>query len=102
MLFLDILPLHPRTPDNRIHRAGSQLKNVWMSDKSWEQGIPKFEKLTLSLSHSISLYMLNNFCFHGYAQKSLSHSPDMLNNFCLIIGNVRSQLLRAREEIRSY
>ena len=32
--------------------------------------------------------MLNNFCFHVYAQMSLSHShtlsftPDMLNNFC--------------------
>merc|ERR1711994_1087893 len=27
--------------------------------------------LTLSFSHSITLHMLNNFCFHGYAQKSL-------------------------------
>ena len=48
------------------------------------------------LSHSLSLDMLNNFCFHLYAQKSLSHSHtlislshltlsltlDMLNNFC--------------------
>ena len=30
--------------------------------------------LKLSLSHSICFYMLNNFCFHGYAQKSHSHS----------------------------
>ena len=34
--------------------------------------------LTLSLSHSpthsVSLNMLNNFCFHIFAQKSLSHS----------------------------
>ena len=35
-----------------------------------------FEKLTLSLlllslSHSLTLNMLNNFCFHVYAQKSL-------------------------------
>ena len=36
-----------------------------------------FEKLSLSLlsqlslSHSLSLDMLNNFCFHVYAQKSL-------------------------------
>ena len=47
-----------------------------MSDKSWEPA-----KLD-------TLGMLNNFCFHVYAQKSLSHSHtlslslDMLNNFC--------------------
>ena len=29
--------------------------------------------LTLSISHSVSLDMLNNFRFHVYAQKSLSH-----------------------------
>ena len=68
------------------------IKNVWMSDKSWEPA-----KLD-------TLGMLNNFCFHVYAQKwlsqshtlsfsfsishshtlSLSHplSLDMLNNFC--------------------
>ena len=34
-----------------------------MSDKSWEP--------ELSLSHSLTLDMLNNFCFHVYAQKSL-------------------------------
>ena len=28
----------------------------------------------LSLSHSRTLVILNNFCFHVYAQKSLSHS----------------------------
>ena len=48
--------------------------------------------LTLSISHSLTLNMLNNFCFHVYAQKSLSHSLtlsishsltlNMLNNFC--------------------
>ena len=27
-----------------------------------------------ALSHSLTLDMLNNFCFHVYAQKSLSHS----------------------------
>ena len=27
--------------------------------------------LTLSISHSVSLDMLNNFCFHVYAEKSL-------------------------------
>ena len=27
--------------------------------------------VTLALSHSLSLNMLNNFCFHVYAQKSL-------------------------------
>ena len=46
----------------------------------------------LALSHSLTLDMLNNFCFHLYAQKSLSHSHtlsishsltlDMMNNFC--------------------
>ena len=30
--------------------------------------------LLLSLFHSLYLDMLNNFCFHVYAQKSLSHS----------------------------
>ena len=40
----------------------------------------KLEKLSLSLIsllslfHSLYLDMLNNFCFHVYAQKSLSHS----------------------------
>ena len=30
----------------RVHRAGSQLKNVWKSDKSWEpEKIWKFENL---------------------------------------------------------
>ena len=28
-------------------------------------------KLTISISHSLTLDMLNNFCFHVYAQKSL-------------------------------
>ena len=62
-----------------------------------------FLTLTLSISHSITLDMLNNFCFHLYAPKSLSHislsllsllsllsqlsmshsiTLDMLNNFC--------------------
>ena len=44
--------------------------------------------LKLSLSHSISFYMLNNFCFHVYVEKSHSHtltlshslSLDMLNH----------------------
>ena len=30
--------------------------------------------LTLSLSHSLTLHMLNNFCFHVYAEKSHSHT----------------------------
>ena len=29
---------------------------------------------SLSLCHSLTLVILNNFCFHVYAQKSLSHS----------------------------
>ena len=34
----------------------------------------KLETHSLTLSHSLTLDMLNNFCFHVYAQKSLSHS----------------------------
>ena len=34
-----------------------------MSDKSWE---PRMFCHTLTLSHSITLHMLNNFCFHVY------------------------------------
>ena len=67
----------------RVHWAGSQLKNVWTSDKSWEPDhtLTISHSLTISLfltltayTHSITLDMLNNFCFHLYAQKSLSHS----------------------------
>ena len=34
----------------------------------------ELKKLSHSLTNSVSLNMLNNFCFHIYAQKSLSHS----------------------------
>ena len=60
--------------------------------------------LTLTLSHSLTLNMLNNFCFHGQAQKSLligentltltlSHSftLNMLNNFCFHVLAARFQ-----------
>ena len=30
-----------------------------------------------TLSHSLTLNMLNNFCFHVYDQKSLSHTPTL-------------------------
>ena len=83
------------------------LKNVWTSDKSWEPAkldtldmLNFFFSHTLSLSHTLN--MLNNFCFHVYAQKSISHfhtlrlshsrtltlsfshsiTLDMLNKFC--------------------
>ena len=61
--------------------------------------------LTLSLSHSLTHNMLNNCCFHVYAQKSLSHSHyliislshslsvDMLNNFCLHVYAQKSVLI---------
>ena len=62
-----------------------------MSDKSWEPGTLSHSHM-FSLSHSITLDMLNNFCFHVFAQKSLSHSHSlsishsltlsMLINFC--------------------
>ena len=48
-------------------------KNVWTSDKSWEPGMflktwkpENFENIKNDLWD-----MLNNFCFHVYAQKSL-------------------------------
>ena len=73
-----------------------------MSDKSWElaklANLQSCKLAKLALSHSLTLDMLNNFCFHVYAQKSLSHSLtlthshtisishsitlDMLNNYC--------------------
>ena len=41
--------------------------------------------LSLTHTHSLSLDMLNSFCFHGYAQKCLSpalmYCLDSLNNF---------------------
>ena len=68
MLFFDLsITL---TCEFRVHRAGSQLK---MSDKSLEPG--KLSKR--SHPHSLSLDMLNNFCFHVYAQKSLTLSLSM-------------------------
>ena len=59
-----------------------------MSDKSWEPehslthsvtlslplSLTISLSLTLSLSHPHTLDMLNNFCFHVYAQKSHSHT----------------------------
>ena len=56
----------------RCHRVGSQLK---MSERQTKAG----NQITLSLSHrlylchSLTLVILNNFCFHVY-DKSLSHS----------------------------
>ena len=47
-------------------------KNVWKSDKSWEPGTHSHSPtLSFSLSQSLTLDMLNKFCFHLYAQKSL-------------------------------
>ena len=34
-------------------------------------------QISLSHSHSLTLVILNNFCFHFYAQKSLSHFPTL-------------------------
>ena len=51
----------------RVHRAGSQLKMSESQTKAGNQ-----ECLSkLSRSHSLSLDMLNKFCFHVYAEKSL-------------------------------
>ena len=59
--------------------SSNPIKNVWTSDKSWEPDHTLTHYLTLShshthsISHSITLDMLNNFCFHLYAQNSPSH-----------------------------
>ena len=63
-----------------IHSLSSYWTTfVFMSMlKSHSHTISLSQCLTLSLfhsiSHSLTLHMLNNFCFHVYAQKSLSHS----------------------------
>ena len=56
-----------------------KVKNVWKSDKSWEPGmfLQNLQNLqTCKLANLQNLQidpldMLNNFCFHVYAQKSL-------------------------------
>ena len=71
--FSYILHLHPKCAQNMPKSSGIAsyraarlaAKNVWMSDKSWEPGIPKFK----CLWKLDKLDMLNNFCFHVYAQK---------------------------------
>ena len=76
---------------NRLVRESvfTKIKNVCMSDKSLEPDhtltLSHSHSLTLSLSHSLALSlshsltfdMLNNFCFHVYAQKSvfIDHPP---------------------------
>ena len=71
-------------------------KNVWMSDKSWEPGMLlktwklwklwklenlenlktwKFENFENLINDPLN--MLNNFCFHVYAQKSLFISENV-------------------------
>ena len=47
--------------------GGQNFKNSYLN-------IPWGGYSLLSLFHSLYLDMLNNFCFHNYAQKSLSHS----------------------------
>ena len=51
-----------------------EVKNVWKSDKSWEPEIfLKFKKFKfkIEIAYVDPWDMLNNFCFHVYAQKSL-------------------------------
>ena len=76
--FFDHIIIITLSPDIRVHRAGSQLKMSECQTKAGNQEcFEKLEKLSLSLLsqlslyHSLSLDMLNNFCFHVYAQKSL-------------------------------
>ena len=51
-------------PNKIIDLQISNHQSPLSSDQSWEPG-------KLSHSHSLSLDMLNNFCFHVYAQMSL-------------------------------
>ena len=54
--------------------AEAVKKNVWKSDKSWEpEKIWKFENLNSKIKIALvdPRDMLNKFCFHLYAQKSL-------------------------------
>ena len=94
-------------------------KNVWTSDKSWEPGsflmfsyvfqcfltfsivtyshshsLSLSHSLTLSHSHThwITLDMLNNFCFHVHAQKSLSHSLSLFLTLTLFQSLIQSLL----------
>ena len=60
-----------------------------MSDKSWEPGMFwKTWQTSLNFSHSLILDMLNNFCFHVYAQMSLftgeKANAFFWQNFCFI------------------
>ena len=60
----------PSSCEFRCHRAGSQVKMFECHTKAGNQEcFAKLEKLTLS--RPFTLDMLNNFCFHVYAQKSL-------------------------------
>ena len=91
MLFFDTLST--LSCEFRSHRAGSQLKNVWMSDKSWEPGsflmfsyvfqcFLTFSNVTYSHSHSLSLS--HSLTLSHSHTLSISHwiTLDMLNNFC--------------------
>ena len=60
------------SPDIRVHRAGSQLK---MSECQTKAGNQEFQSLNVidnfDYFENDPWDMLNNFCFHVYAQKSL-------------------------------
>ena len=59
-----------------------------MSERQTKAGnqITLSHSLTLSLSHSLlTLNMLNNFCFHVYAQKSLAHTLSHSHSHSLTI-----------------
>ena len=62
--FLGSRNVTPKQRDSRhkLQKWHAPKKNVWMSDKSWEPWMHE------------CFNVLNNFCFHVYAQKSLSHS----------------------------
>ena len=57
----------------RQTKAGNQ-ECYYKLKKLFFMSMLKSHSHTLSVSHSCTLNMLNNFCFHVYAQKSLSHS----------------------------
>ena len=74
------------------------LKSLKLSISQINQSVEKLEKLkskslTLTLSHSLTLDMLNNFCFHVYAQKSLSHSHTLSFSHSLTLSMSHSHTL---------
>ena len=70
-----------------LHMEQSQIQK--MSERQTKAGnqitLSHSHSLTPTVSHSLTLVILNNFCFHVYAQKSLSHSHTISLSQCLTL-----------------